>query len=42
MHQKYQTHDFFKLLLVLKKTFASKWLNGITEIVWDIKHHTEQ
>ncbi len=32
-----------KLLLVMKKAVANKWLNGITEVIGVIKrHHVEQ
>lgn len=31
-----------KLLLVLKKAAANKWLNGTSEVVGNIKLHTER
>ncbi len=42
-HKLHHTSDFFKLLRFLKKTLASKLLNGTTGTLWDIKrHHAER
>ena len=42
-HQYYPTHDFFKLLRVLKKAVTNKRLNWTTEAVEEIKdHHAEK
>ncbi len=42
-HKTHHTHDFFKLLRFLNKTFANKLLNGTTGAVGDIqRHHAKQ